>query len=96
MEQTWDGVDRRAPPSVEELADNHEITHRQIYKRLSTVEIKVDRNTEASKEVIAAFDSAKAAFHALEIIGKIAKPLLWLGGVITAIGILWTEIRGGR
>lgn len=90
MEQTWDGIDRRAAPSLDKLED---ISHRDIYRRITTVERKVDRNEAASKEVIAAFDSAKAAFHVLEMIGKVAKPLFWLGSIITAIGVAWTEFR---
>jgi hypothetical protein len=29
----------------------------------------------------------------LEWLGKLAKPILWVGGVITAVGIIWQNFR---
>ena len=68
-----------------------EITHKEIYERLVSVEDKVDRIDENTKEVTAAFTAAKGAFIVLELIGKIAKPILWIVGVCSTIALLWQE-----
>ena len=68
-----------------------EITHKEIYDRLVSVEDKVDRIDENTKEVTAAFAAAKGAFIVLELIGKIAKPILWITGVCATIALLWHE-----
>ena len=68
-----------------------EITHKEIYERLVSVEDKVDRIDENTKEVTAAFGAAKGAFIVLELIGKIAKPILWIVGVCSTIALLWQE-----
>ncbi len=68
-----------------------EITHKEIYERLVSVEDKVDRIDENTKEVTAAFTAAKGAFMVLELIGKIAKPILWIAGVCSTIALLWQE-----
>ena len=38
-----------------------------------------------------AFAAAKGAFIVLELIGKIAKPILWIAGVCSTIALLWQE-----
>lgn len=68
-----------------------EITHKEIYDRLVSVENKVDRIDETTKEVTAAFTAAKGAFNVLEFLGKIAKPILWMTGVCSSIALLWNE-----
>lgn len=69
------------------------ISHREIYDRLLAVEHKVDRIDKATTDVVSAFNAAQGAFTVLEWLGKLAKPILWVGGVITAIGILWQNFR---
>ena len=67
------------------------ITHKEIYDRLVQVEAKVDNLDQKTEEVVKAFGAAKGAFLVLEFIGKLAKPILWLVGVGSAITVLWTE-----
>lgn len=67
------------------------ITHREIYDRLIQVESKVDSLDQKTGEVVKAFDAAKGAFLVLDFIGKLAKPILWIVGVGSAITVLWTE-----
>lgn len=67
------------------------ITHKEIYDRLVQVEAKVDSLDTKTEEVVKAFSAAKGAFLVLEFIGKIAKPILWLVGVTSAISILASE-----
>jgi hypothetical protein len=70
-----------------------DVSHREIYDRLIAVEQKVDKIDRATSDVVKAFSAAQGAFTVLEWLGKVAKPILWVGGVITAVGILWQNIR---
>jgi len=71
----------------------NDITHREIYDRLVAVEGKVDALTESTKDVTAAFAAARGAFVVLETLGKLAKPLLWLGGLFVAAAAFWEHFR---
>lgn len=66
-----------------------EVTHQQIYERLVAVETKVDAIDTNTKGMVAAFNAAAGAFVVLDFLGKLAKPILYVGGLITAAGILW-------
>lgn len=74
-------------------ADQVDVSHREIYDRLIAVEHKVDKIDKATADVVSAFNAAQGAFTVLEWLGKLAKPILWVGGVITAAGILWQNFR---
>jgi hypothetical protein len=71
---------------------NDDITHREIYERLVAVEGKVDTLTESTKDVVSAFQAARGAFVVLEMLSRLVKPLLWIGGVLVAIGVFWDEL----
>ena len=70
-----------------------EVTHKEIYERLIAVETKVDRIDTNTADVVTAFKAAQGAFIVLEWLAKAARPLLWIGGVITAIGVMWEHIK---
>lgn len=70
-----------------------DVSHREIYDRLIAVEAKVDKIDKATADVVAAFGAAQGAFVVLEWFGKIAKPILWVGASITAIGVIWQNFR---
>ena len=76
---------------------DHDVTHREIYDRLVAVEGKVDALTENTKDVVSAFAAAQGAFQVLEMLGKLAKPLLWIslwvGGVSAAIVTFWEHFK---
>ena len=72
---------------------DHDVTHREIYDRLVAVETKVDVLTENTKDVTAAFAAAQGAFTVLETLSKLAKPLLWIGGLVTAIVAFWDHFK---
>jgi hypothetical protein len=75
------------------MAEQVDVSHREIYDRLLAVEHKVDKIDRATADVVAAFGAAQGAFTVLEWLGKLAKPILWVGGVITAVGIIWQNFR---
>ncbi|UOF80286.1 hypothetical protein [Caudoviricetes sp.] len=61
-----------------------QVTHKEIYDRLVAVETKVDQLHYGTVEVVNAFEAAKGAFKVLELLARIAKPILWAVGLITA------------
>lgn len=70
-----------------------EVTHAEIYERLITVETKVDCINQRTQDVVDAFNAARGAFTVLEFIAKVAKPLLWIGGLVAAIGAMWSNYK---
>jgi len=70
-----------------------EVTHKEIYERLIAVETKVDRIDTNTADVVTAFKAAQGAFIVLEWLAKAAKPLLWIGGLITSIVVMWEHIK---
>lgn len=73
------------------MTPHEDVTHREIYERLIEVEKKVDNLDKSTSEIVSAFVAAKGAFSVLDWIARVAKPILWVAGVSTAIGILWGE-----
>jgi hypothetical protein len=72
---------------------DHDVTHREIYDRLVAVETKVDALTDSTKDVVSAFAAAQGAFVVLETLSKLAKPLLWIGGLVTAVVAFWDHFK---
>jgi hypothetical protein len=70
-----------------------EVTHKEIYERLIEVEAKVDKLSEDSKEVVAAFNAAQGAFIVLGWLASAAKPMLWIAGVLSAFSYMISEYR---
>jgi hypothetical protein len=75
------------------MAEQLDISHREIYDRLVAVEAKVDRIEQNTKDVVSAFGAAQGAFAVLEWFGKVAKPILFVGACITAVGVAWHNFR---
>lgn len=72
---------------------NEDVSHKEIYERLCKVETKVDKVAEDTEGMVKAFQDAQGAFHVLEWIAKIAKPVLWTVGSIAAIIALLQDYR---
>ena len=70
-----------------------DISHREIYDRLIAVEHKVDTISTDTKEVVAAFNSAKGAFLVFEWIGKLAKPIIWIVGLSTIVLAAYERLK---
>jgi hypothetical protein len=70
-----------------------EISHSQILERLIRVEEKVDRIDQNTQDVVKAFGAAQGAFLVLEVLGKVAKPLLWIGGLFAAAVVAWQNFK---
>ena len=63
--------------------------YEHMLKAIAAVDIKVDKLAESVQGVVHAFDALSGAFAVLETIGKIAKPVLWIAGVFTGIGLAY-------
>ena len=70
-----------------------DISHREIYDRLIAVEHKVDTISTDTKDVVAAFNSAKGAFLVFEWIGKLAKPIIWIVGLSTIVLAAYERLK---
>jgi hypothetical protein len=66
-----------------------EVSHYQIYERLIAVEQKVDNIDGNTKGLVEAVNAAQGAIKVLGWIASIAKPILWMGGLIMAAGAVW-------
>lgn len=71
-----------------------DVSHREIYDRLLLVEQKVERIEKNTEAVVVAFNAAAGAFKVLEFLGKLAKPLLFVGALLTAVGVAWQNWKG--
>lgn len=71
-----------------------DISHKEIYERLLMVEQKVEQVATNTADVVTAFAAAQGAFQFLEFLGKLAKPLMWIGGVLTAITVGYHNLTG--
>jgi hypothetical protein len=68
--------------------NEQEVSHKEIYDRLIAVEAKVDKVSNDTEDMVKAFNDAQGAFHVLEWLAKVAKPILWLvaaGAAIVAV-----------
>jgi len=70
-----------------------EVSHAEIYSRLILVEQKVDRIDQNTQGVVAAFQAASGAFLVLETLGKLARPILYVGALAVAAGIYWQTFK---
>lgn len=72
---------------------SEDVSHKEIYERLIAVECKVDKVASDTEGMVKAFNDAQGAFHVLEWIAKIAKPVLWTVGTIAAVIALLQDYR---
>ena len=73
--------------------EEQEISHKEIYDRLITVEAKVDKVAKDTEGMVHAFTAASGAFTVLEWIAKLAKPILWTLGSVAALVAFLQDYR---
>ena len=69
-----------------------DISHEQIYERLIAVEQKVDNIDNNTKGLVEAVNAAQGAIKVLGWIASVAKPILWVGGLVMAAGAVWQTL----
>lgn len=67
----------------------NEVSHKQIYERLLTVETKVNEIDKNTKGLVDAIDAMQGAMKVLGWVASLAKPILWIGGLVMAAGAVW-------
>jgi hypothetical protein len=67
----------------------HEVTHKQIYDRLLAVETKVNDIDKNTSGLVDAIDAMQGAMKVLGWVASLAKPILWVGGLVMAAGAVW-------
>ena len=70
----------------------NEVSHKQIYDRLLTVEAKVNDIDKNTKGLVEAIDAMQGAIKVLGWIASAAKPILWIGGLVVAAGAVWQSL----
>jgi len=70
-----------------------DVSHKELYDRLVAVEHKVDQVHEETRQMVSAFKAVDGAFTVLGWLAKVAKPLLWLAGLIATFGVLWGQVK---
>jgi len=68
-----------------------EVSHNEIYERLISVEAKVDKVSQDTKDVVDAFHAAQGAFTVLDWLAKVAKPILIVSGFLAALIAVWSN-----
>jgi hypothetical protein len=63
--------------------------YEHMIRAIAAVDIKVDKLAESVQGVVHVFEALSGAFVVLEIIGKVAKPVLWIAGVFTGVGLAY-------
>ena len=72
---------------------SEEVSHKEIYERLIAVEAKVDKVASDTEGMVKAFNDAQGAFHVLEWIARIAKPILWTVATVAAFVAILQDYR---
>ena len=101
-----DASDRRAPDPWRESVDARLAAGKVIMEKLQADSKKMsedlEANTQATQrteantaEVVDLLHSIKGAFHVLEMIGKLVRPLGYLAGAGAAFWGLFSAIKGG-
>jgi hypothetical protein len=67
----------------------NEVSHKQIYDRLLTVEAKVNDIDKNTRGLVDAIDAMQGAMKVLGWVASLAKPILWIGGLVMAAGAVW-------
>jgi hypothetical protein len=71
--------------------ENKDVSHFEIYERLLIVEQEVHNLKNETSAMVQAFHAAQGAFIALEWIAKVVRPIIYLGGIFTAVVLWWNH-----
>jgi hypothetical protein len=71
----------------------HSAEWAQVLQRLKDGDERMGRIEDNTAEMVAAFKAAQGAFKALDFLGRVAKPFLWLAALSTAIYTFWLQVK---
>ena len=106
--QPWDGIEERRSPErrrwdeINARLEDGDAVMRKLQDDLANntlatkrVEEKTDQMAADTSELVMIFRNMKGAFWVLEMLGKVAKPLTALVGLLAAGALAWSNIKGG-
>jgi hypothetical protein len=70
------------------------VTHEQIYERLCEVEKKVNEIDNNTTILVDIAKNLEGFVNVCRFIGKLATPILWLAGLVSAIVMMWQTFKG--
>lgn len=80
---------RKSDAELEELSSRMDALEVGLAANTTTTQ-RIDRNTA---ELVEMFQNAKGFFAVLEAVGKLAKPIIWLGAMISLAGLGWQQFK---
>lgn len=86
--------DRRMDEIVETIA-RIQAEQAAIRSDIAAYKQSTDAVAENTKEMLAVFESWKGAMKVLEMIGKLAKPLVGIVGLLASFAAIWASIKSG-
>jgi hypothetical protein len=54
---------------------------------------RIDARTGEMRDVLDAFSNLQGAFRVLEAAGKLARPVAWIAGTVTALAAAWQGVK---
>ncbi len=84
------------PGEMQAQLDRHEVRIKRLEMLRETDRRAMDEIRDHTGEIVTLLRDARGAWRVLELVGKTARPLLWLGGLITMAGVLWAQLTGKR
>lgn len=65
-------------------------------KAVKSIDARLARLEAATVDLLDTFHSWQGAMKVLEMIGKAAKPMAAIAGLLAALGAFWVTLRGGK
>jgi hypothetical protein len=56
-----------------------------LHERITELEVEIAHLSKQVEELVHVLGAAKGAFQVLAFLGKVAKPVLWITGMVTVI-----------
>ncbi len=81
---------------IQARLDGHEQRLKLLETQRETDKAAVDEIKRDTGEIVDLLRDAQGAWRVFEMIGKAAKPLMWIAGVVAAISVFWANMTGKR
>lgn len=80
--------------AIQAQLDRHEDRIRTLEFQHELDKIAMDEIKKDTGEIVALLRDAQGAWRVFEMIGKAAKPFMWVAIAIGAIGAVWGQMKG--
>lgn len=89
-------MDSTPPDTQSKRLDDFEIRITALERAHTAAEAAVAEIKKDTGEIVALMRDAQGAWHVFEIVGKAAKPLVWIASMVAAAGVVWAQIKNGK